>query len=275
MNPIKLTVVINDISLRGDIPGEHGLCLHLCSGDKTMLFDAGKSDLVVANLEALQLADIPPAWIALSHGHYDHTTGVPALLKRYPEAQLHFHPKLLEQKWILDPGNQWRYGGLPEAFYKLDAHYLQPHRCFMELIPGVFASGSVAGDNSHNEVRGHFFRKLGEHYLPDAFPDEQILLVKTENGVSILSGCMHTGMEATLRKARELFPQDPFYALVGGLHLEGKTQEEFAMVLKTIQKAGIRKVMPLHCTGQGFVDYLAKYAQDVLVPGSLGTVMEL
>jgi hypothetical protein len=32
MNPIKLTVVINDVSLRQDVPGEHGLCLHLYSG---------------------------------------------------------------------------------------------------------------------------------------------------------------------------------------------------------------------------------------------------
>jgi 7,8-dihydropterin-6-yl-methyl-4-(beta-D-ribofuranosyl)aminobenzene 5'-phosphate synthase len=63
-----------------------------------MLFDAGKSDLVVANIEACNWHDIPPAWIALSHGHYDHTTGVPALLMSLSRGPTAFHPQLLEQK---------------------------------------------------------------------------------------------------------------------------------------------------------------------------------
>ena len=40
--------------------------------------------------------------------------------------------------------------------FELDALYLQPHQCGMELIPGVFASGSVAGDDAQSAVRSRF-----------------------------------------------------------------------------------------------------------------------
>ena len=275
MNSVKLTVVIDNNSERPDAPSEHGLCLHLRSADQVMLFDSGKSDLVLGNLDALGLASPAPEWIALSHGHYDHTTGVPALLARYPMAKLHFHPKLLEPKWILDSGDQWRYGGLPSAFFELDPSYLQPHRCCMELIPGVNASGSIAGDEAQSFVRTRFFRNPSGHTCVDAFPDEQVLLVKTEKGVSIISGCMHTGIVATLRKASERFPHEPFFALVGGLHLEGKSQEEFAEILKIIRDAVFQIVMPLHCTGKGFTDYLADHAPELWLPGSVGESLEL
>jgi len=197
------------------------------------------------------------------------------LLARYPRAKLHFHPKLLEPKWILDTGDQWRYGGLPSAFLELDPSYLQPHRCCMELIPGVYASGSVAGDDAQRFDRTRFFRNPSGHSCVDAFPDEQILLVQTEKGISIISGCMHTGIEATIKKARDRFPHEPFFALIGGLHLEGKSHEEFGSILKLIQDAGFLTVMPLHCTGKGFTDYLADHASELWRPGSVGESIEL
>lgn len=275
MNAVEVTVVIDNISFRDDAPAEHGLCLHLRSGGQAMLFDAGRSSQVLANLEALKLVVPGPSWIALSHGHYDHTTGVPEVVKRYPEVKLHFHPRLLEPKWMLDPGEQWRYGGVPTAFYDLGPRYLQPHRCCMELIPGVQASGSVAGDNAQSTVRGRFFRNPSGHTVVDAFPDEQVLLVKTEKGLSIVSGCMHAGLEATIAKARELYPADPFYGLVGGFHLDGKSEDDFALFLAQVQTAGFQKVMPLHCTGRGFVKFLAEQAPLIFQDGFVSAKIEL
>jgi hypothetical protein len=80
-------------------------------------------------------------------------------------------------------------------------------------------------------------------------------------------------MEATLRKARELFPK------ILSTHwwriaLEGKTQR-ICDGFEDYSKGGDSESDAVTLHRQGFVDYLAKYAQDVLVPGSLGTVMEL
>ena len=114
MNSVMLTVVVDNNSELLNAPSEHGLCLHLQSDNHNMLFDAGKSDLVLANLEALGLAAKSPEWIALSHGHYDHTTGVPALFLVIQANSIFILNYL--NKMDLDPGDQWRYGGLPSAF---------------------------------------------------------------------------------------------------------------------------------------------------------------
>ncbi len=275
MSDIVLTVVVDNNSTMEQAPGEHGLSLHIISNGKALLFDTGRSNLVMDNLKALGLDAIAPEWIALSHGHYDHTTGVAALLAKYPQAKLNFHPKLVEPKWILDNDSQWRYGGVPTSFYALPEDYRKPMRCCMELIPGVHSSGSILGDEAKSYQKGRFFRNAHGHKVIDAFPDEQVLIVISKNGLSIVSGCMHTGLSATLARAKVLFPELPFYALVGGLHLDGKSEEQLAEVWELLISHGFQKVMPLHCTGKGFVAFLENHAPEILVRGEVGSIIEL
>ena len=275
MKSVKLTVVIDDYSDRKDAPAEHGLCMHLQSGNQVILFDTGRSDLVVSNLKALALDRTPPQWIALSHGHYDHTTGAHALLALFPETKLCYHPVLTEPKWVLDPGEQWRYGGVPESFHEISLDRRHFSNQSFELIPGIWTSGSVAGDLARSYVRKRFFRNSTGHTVVDAFPDEQVLFVITEKGLSIISGCMHTGLEATLHKAKERFPESHFYALIGGLHLEGVSEERSAEILGILRENEFQKIMPLHCTGQRFVEYLSTHAPELLERGAVGAVIEI
>lgn len=275
MKSVKLTVVIDNHSESDDTPSEHGLCLHLQSGDQVVLFDTGRSDLVVSNLKALALDRTSPQWIAFSHGHYDHTTGAHALLSLFPETRLCYHPLLTEPKWILDSGDQWRYGGVPASFHEIPLDRRHSTNQSIELIPGIWTSGSIAGDLARSYVRKRFFRNSTGHTVADAFPDEQVLFVITEKGLSIISGCMHTGLEATLRKAKERFPETPLYALVGGLHLEGISEERSAEILSILRENKFQKIMPLHCTGQIFVDYLSLHAPEISVRGSVGISIEL
>lgn len=275
MKNVILTVVIDNNSARDDAPSEHGLCLHIQSGTQVVLFDAGRSDLVVSNLKVLALDHTPPKWIALSHGHYDHTTGAHALHSLFPEAKLCYHPVLTEPKWILDAGEQWRYGGVPSAFHEIPSDYHYSSGQSIELIPGIWTSGSIAGDLARNYVRKRFFRNSTGHTVADAFPDEQVLFVITEKGLSIISGCMHTGLEATLRKAKERFPETPLYALVGGLHLDGISEERSTEILAILRENKFQKIMPLHCTGQSFVEFLSDHAPELLERGAVGVSIEL
>lgn len=275
MKSVKLTVVIDDNSNREDAPSEHGLCLHLQSGNQVVLFDTGRSDLVISNLNVLGLDRTQPKWIALSHGHYDHTTGAHALFALFPEAKLCYHPILSEPKWILDTGDEWRYGGVPSSFHEIPSDHRYSSSQSFELISGIWTSGSIAGDLVRSYVRKRFFRNSTGHTVADAFPDEQVLFVITEKGLSIISGCMHTGLEATLRKAKEHFPETPFYALIGGLHLDGVSEERSAEILGILRENQFQKIMPLHCTGQCFVNYLSVHAPDIFERGSVGTSIEL
>ncbi|HSQ41934.1 MAG TPA: MBL fold metallo-hydrolase [Fibrobacteraceae bacterium] len=273
-NKILMTVVVDDQSRCAEAPAEHGLSLHFRSQGRALLFDTGKSDLVLSNLAALGLTKESPEWIVLSHGHYDHTNGAPALMARYPQSRLHFHPKLTDPKWILDGPEQWRYGGVPSGFMDFSSRS-QAGRCSMELLPGIFSSGSLAGDFAQTFEPGRFFRNETGHLRADAFPDEQALFVRTELGLSLISGCAHTGIPALIAKAQELFPREPFYALVGGFHLNGKTTDQMEPIVEKILQVGFQKVMPLHCTGPAFSELLAARYPELLVPGHVGVTLEL
>lgn len=273
---VQMTVVVDNVSHQELIPGEHGLSLLLQSGNQAMLFDAGKTSLVMHNLQALKLDHLPIEWLALSHGHYDHTGGVPALLQRYPQIRLHAQPQVKEPKWILDEGTSWRYGGIPFELARLMAQDDDAvAQGFQELIEGVYASGSVLKDLPGHQTTGRFFRNISGNLIQDDFCDEQVLLVKTSHGLSIVSGCMHVGLWATIQKARVLFPETPFYALIGGLHLRDGSETDFSQVLQQVENAGFAWVLPLHCTGNPFVDYLKKQAPHLYRNGSVGESFEL
>ena len=57
---------------------------------KAAVIDPGDDGTAIADVLAGDKAEVE--YILLTHGHYDHTTGVPDLKKRFPEAQVYIHP---------------------------------------------------------------------------------------------------------------------------------------------------------------------------------------
>jgi len=83
MKLLKFTVVVdNNVPPRANAPfrGEHGLSMLIETGTNRILFDTGASDLVVYNLGLLGVHPRDLDAIVLSHGHYDHTGGLAAVL---------------------------------------------------------------------------------------------------------------------------------------------------------------------------------------------------
>jgi 7,8-dihydropterin-6-yl-methyl-4-(beta-D-ribofuranosyl)aminobenzene 5'-phosphate synthase len=74
---IKICLLSENYSRKRYMKGEHGLSIWIEKDDTNILFDTGQSDLFSQN--AMQLGiDISKAdMLVLSHGHYDHTGGVP------------------------------------------------------------------------------------------------------------------------------------------------------------------------------------------------------
>ncbi|MGD8597813.1 MAG: MBL fold metallo-hydrolase, partial [Anaerolineae bacterium] len=80
---MRVTCVIDDTDQpNSPFQSEHGLAFLIEAESRRVLFDTGQSGSVL--LHNLDLLGVEPATIdavAISHAHYDHTGGLPALLE--------------------------------------------------------------------------------------------------------------------------------------------------------------------------------------------------
>ncbi len=61
----------------------------------------------------------------------------------------------------------------------------------------------------------------GDGIVEDSLPEDQALVVRTGNGLTVLTGCGHAGTGNILAFARALHADAPVRAVLGGLHLLG------------------------------------------------------
>ena len=77
---------------------------------------------------------------------------------------------------------------------------------------------------------------------------EQSLIVRTPNGMVIITGCAHPGIVNIVKRAKEMF-DDEVLLVMGGFHLVGKSRREVDTIISDMKKLGVHYVGPCHCTG--------------------------
>lgn len=125
-----------------------------------------------------------------------------------------------------------------------------------EVIPGVFLVPTVS-------------QKKGTLELP-----ELTLAIKRPNGLLLVDGCSHAGIEAILEAASVVDPRTEI--VFGGLHLVTAPVEEIDALVENLRtKWKAQRIAPGHCTGElAFARLKKAYGENYLYAG-LGTKVEL
>jgi len=247
---LRITVLAEDTApYRGHL-GEHGFSLLLECGDETVLFDAGQGLAILHNARALKVDWGKIKKVAISHGHYDHTAGLPQVLSQ-TKAKVFLHPqatiprfKRTREGEIKEIGPTWRVQDLTEmgAFFHYQAGPV-------EIGPRMFLTGPIP--RCHDiEVPTEDFLVQGEGgFSPDPFRDDQALVIAIETGLVVILGCGHAGLINTLDCARELTSRDRIEAVIGGTHLLGASSERISWTIEALRKMNIPQLALSHCTG--------------------------
>lgn len=142
---VRLTVLCDNAVLpQLGLLAEHGFACLVERGTDRYLFDTGQGLALINNVRVLDknLQDLRA--VVLSHGHYDHTGGLPEVLHRTGPVEVVAHPDLFSNHYRT-AGLQRRFVGLPfrrEHLESLGARF-RLLREWSEIGPGVFITGEV------------------------------------------------------------------------------------------------------------------------------------
>jgi len=180
--------------------------------DKGILFDTGtQPDIFESNFKEMGLNAADIDIIVLSHEHGDHTQGIPALVRMKSGIPVLFPLSFSEdfKKKMVDYG-------LEPVLVKEPAM----------ICEHLYTSGEFAGQ------------------IP-----EQALVLNTREGLVVITGCSHPGINMMLKEIKSIFGKD-IYMVFGGFHLLNKTKQEMEDLISEMKSLGVKKCGATHCTGE-------------------------
>jgi 7,8-dihydropterin-6-yl-methyl-4-(beta-D-ribofuranosyl)aminobenzene 5'-phosphate synthase len=270
----------------GLLRAEHGFsCLvSVTKADRTtrVLFDAGLTpDGLVENMRRLEISPRDIDIIVLSHGHWDHVTGMDGLVGElgHVNVPVMIHPEFWSRRRVALPGKE------PVELPSTSKSALEGagFEIVEERQPSFLLDGSllVTGEvDRTTEFEQGFpvhqaFKQ--ERWQPDPLilDDQALVMTVRGRGLVLLTGCGHSGIVNVIRYARRLTGEDRVHAVVGGFHLSGPLFEKIiAPTCEALDELSPDYLVPSHCTGWRATHAIAARFPEAFIQNSVGTRFE-
>lgn len=252
--------------------------------------DTRLNNLLLAGIDASKLDAL-----ALSHGHYDHFGGMVGFLRANKgrlKAGLPFYLGgeecfctrelnvqgdagsfgAMDRQAIQDAGltvtfaerpsiladHGFTAGWIPaESFERV----LAPTRMSVDVDGGLGCAPAAMPEAKRNLTK-----------VPDGFQHEQATAFHVKGrGLVVMTSCGHRGIVNSVRTAIKVSGVDKVHAILGGFHLAPHAPDYQRQTLTELQALDPDLLIPMHCSGEGFISMVQQAMPERFVRSSTGT----
>lgn len=262
----RISILYDAFSDSKEVTKDWGFSALIEHDGKRILFDTGNNAAIFEhNVKALGVDLTKLDFVVISHRHTDHTTGLKYVLSLNPNVPVYapmeafgifggaVPPTLIKPVASLPERMRYYDGRYPD---KISTGYPWNGGNFVlvdkltEISPGIFLTFTISKTPGTLELR------------------ELSLVLRGPDGLSLIVGCSHPGIEEILQAASAIDPHLHF--LGGGLHLVSTPEPEIERLADSLKnKWKLEKIAPGHCTGEPAFSRLQKvFGEDYLYAGA-------
>jgi 7,8-dihydropterin-6-yl-methyl-4-(beta-D-ribofuranosyl)aminobenzene 5'-phosphate synthase len=241
-------------------------------GGKRILFDSGNNPEVLAQNAKAKNIDLSKLdFVVMSHRHGDHMGGLAYLLKVNPKVKI-YAPKEGFGVYGAD---------LPSNFYRKDPSLPSEQRYYGGSPPDVMRFGS-AWPGANFQLVDQTAEIASDIHLISLISDkpgtlelhELSLAINTPDGMVLVVGCSHPGIDKIVEAASTINPR--IHLIAGGFHLVVASDADIQKIVTALHDTfNVQYVAPGHCTGEAAFTALKKAFGDRYLFAGLGTTFAL
>jgi 7,8-dihydropterin-6-yl-methyl-4-(beta-D-ribofuranosyl)aminobenzene 5'-phosphate synthase len=267
-----ITILYDAFSDSKEIIKDWGFAALLEHDGKRILFDTGNNaEIFERNVKALGVDLSKLDFAVISHRHSDHSTGLKYLLKVNPTVTV----------YVAREGAGMFGGSLPASFLRPAPSLPAKMRYFDGSYPADLPTGKIFDQGNFILVDKLTEAAPGIFLVPTVSKTpgtlelhELTLAIKGPQGLILVDGCSHAGVEEILQAATAVGSH--FHIIFGGLHLVTTPEDQIDLLVANLKnKWKLEKIAPGHCTGEAaFLRLQKAYGEDYYYAGA-GTRLDV
>lgn len=194
-------------------------------GDDVLFDTFGDPGVFMDNMRKFKVDTAKIKHIVLSHDDWDHIAGLWYLLPNRQDITVYICPGFKQE--------------IKDRIASFGAEIIEAGET-VQIKENINTTGELYGESNGRKIF------------------EQSVVIKTGSGLAVICGCAHPGVGKIIKKAKDHFKAN-IYLLMGGFHLKDNTDETNGLIIKDLNEIGIRRIMPMHCTGNRAVKSIRQF----------------
>ncbi|MDD5584907.1 MAG: MBL fold metallo-hydrolase [Candidatus Omnitrophica bacterium] len=237
---MRIKVLFDKTALNNNLRAGWGVSFLV---DGKVLFDTGeKGEWLFENMRSLGVNVDQIETIVISHDHWDHWGGLWDLLRQRKGMPVYICPNFSRE--------------FKDKAEKSGASLVETEK-LTQISENIFSTGEIPG-----AYHGKYMA-------------EQAIILKTRNGLTIITGCAHPGIIKIVEKVKHQFPGEPVYFVLGGFHLMESDKRAIEIAAENFKKMDVIKAGPTHCSGSQAEEIFKRCYEGNFVSIKAGQEMEV